>query len=115
MDSKLRDLLQAALDRTRSGKLSWQAFGSESFRARVGSGSIHIQRAVIPDDDTPPATKYSVQVANALSQVVAEAEATEGRSEPNLPLLHNLFTAARTSGLGGYEVIDEMIRVLQIG
>src|SRR4051794_11941353 len=115
MDSKLRDLLQEVLSRTQAGRLSWQVFDSTAFRARVGPGSIHIQRAVIPDRVEAPETRYSLQVANAQGQVIAEVDATEGRPDENLPILQDLFTAARTSGLGGYQVIDDMLRVLRAG
>jgi hypothetical protein len=64
--------------------------------------------------DIISAVTYSVQVSNSKGQVVAEVDATEGQSDPHLPLLKGLFTAARTAGLGGYEVIDNMIQVLQV-
>lgn len=116
MDSKLRNLLEVVVNRTRGGTLSWQTFGSEAFRARIGPGNIHVQRGTIAESSTEGgstnALRYSAQVSNAFGQVVAEAEAIEGHTDPQLPLLQSLFDAARTSGLGGYRVIEDMLQAL---
>ncbi len=116
MDSKLRELLQAAVSKTESGSLPWTAFDSESFRTRVGRGHIHVQRTAAYDaggNEVASGYRYAVQVSNSPGQVVAEAEAREGDPDPDLTLVKSLFTAARTAGLGGYEVIDGMIHALQ--
>ena len=116
MDSKLHDLLQAAIEKTQSGELHWQPFGSESFRARIGPGNLHVQRVSTTDassGDLVNTLRYSAQVSNVHGQVVAEAEATEGQNDTPLALLQGLFTAARTAGLGGYQVIDGMLQLLK--
>ncbi len=115
----MRDLLQAAVNKTQSGTngLNWQAFDNDSFRARIGPGYLHVQRSVVTDAGTGELinrTRYSVQVTNGVGQVVAEEEAIDGSEDSALPLLQQLFTAARTAGLGGYEVIDHMLQILRV-
>ena len=40
----MRALLEAALRGTQNGRLRWNAFDSESFRAKIGSAFLHINR-----------------------------------------------------------------------
>lgn len=113
MDSKMRGLVDAAVKKTQSGTLNWTAFGGESFRSNVGSGRIHVQHIFIEGVNGEPLNRYSVQVTNQTGQVVAEADATEGRPEEDAQLIRDLYIAARTSGLGGYQLLDNMLLALQ--
>lgn len=116
MDSKLRELLQAALDKTNRGQLRWSAFSDESFRAAIGSGHLHLNRSWGPwtDDrgEEVSAETYFVQVSNGQGRVVVEGEAKEGVPQNGFELCRDLFRAARTAALGGYEVMDNMLRLL---
>jgi hypothetical protein len=117
VDSKLRDLLQAALDKTNSGAVEWTAFNSESFRARVGAGHLHIQRGSIPvetdERDRYWVTTYAVQVSDAQGRIVAEADAREGTE--SFALFDRLFDTARKTALGSDRVIEEMLHTLRGG
>jgi hypothetical protein len=115
MDNKIRDLLQAAIDKTGRDELSWTAFDSDSFRAKIGPGYLHIQRGSIqvsPDGvDFYPAVTYSVQISDAQGRVVAEAETREMRED--FGLFGQLFEAARKAALGSDRVIDDMLHTLR--
>jgi hypothetical protein len=115
VDKKVSDLLEAALTNTRRGQLQWQAFNAESFRTRIGSGSLHIQRVptqVSSDGtDVQPAVAYAVQIADGQGRVVAEEEVIEHNLGSTL--LQNVFEAARKSALGTATVLDEMLNALR--
>lgn len=117
MDMKIYDLLEAAIEKSERGGLEWTAFDSESFRARIGTGYLHIQRGSTPfvDDDgnSHPRTTYSVQVSDAKGRVVAEDETTEG-FEGFAPF-NRLFQAARRAALASDRVIDDMLHTLRSG
>ena len=111
VDSKIAELLQAALNRTNRGELKWQAFSGDSFRAKIGPGFLHIQKGSdqVSHDGVEfyPVVTYSIQVSDAQVRVVAEDETSQGNE--HYPLLHDLFLAARKSALGSDRVIDEML------
>jgi hypothetical protein len=117
MDTKLIELIEAALKETERGKLEWIAFDSESFRTRIGSGYLHIQRGSteISDDGEhfSPRATYAVQVSDSQGRVVAEEEMTEG-FQGSGPFVR-LFELARKSALATDRVLDEMLRTLQGG
>jgi hypothetical protein len=104
MDNKLLELLQAAKAKTESGRLKWQAFDGESFRAAIGSGYLHIHRllARIENDDgnSHPAATFSAQVSDEQGRIVADADATQGFSDGGeYRVLAELFDTARKSAL----------------
>ena len=115
MDSKLANLISVVTQKTEQGKLAWKAFGSESFRVRVGDGNLHLQRAFVPVDETDSGqvNLYSIQVTDNLGRVVADATVNDRESIVDLDLLERLFTVARSSALGGYQVIDTMLKALE--
>jgi hypothetical protein len=118
MDSKLHQLLQTAVEKTARGGLRWKAFDDESFRAPIHPGYLHIHRGSTriegDDGEMLPAATYSIQISDGMGRVVAEEGAVEGGQDQDFPLLHNLFRAARTSALGGYQVIENMLSHLQL-
>lgn len=85
MNDRIRDLVTAAITKTESGELKWTAFTSDSFRTKIGTGHLHIQRNYETREDDPnPATgtsqsysvqTYSLQITDAQGRVVAEEEA----------------------------------------
>ncbi len=118
MDSVLRDLIQTATAKTQQGRLRWKAFDSESFRAAIGSGYLHVQRllARIEDDDgdSRPATTFSAQVSDEQGRVVAEAEAQQGfGGSEDCTILAALFEAARKSTFKSDKVIEDMLAALR--
>ena len=117
MDPKVRDLIQAALEKTQRGGLAWQSFDSNSFRAPAAGGYLHVQRGrfLLSAAGGEAVLRYAAQVTNPLGQVVAEADAVEGRNDDDFTALQGLFNAARTSALGGYQIIDSMLSFLRAG
>jgi len=117
MDNKLRELLDAAIEKTERGGLEWTAFDSESFRAKIGSGYLHIQRGSteVSDDGEHfcSRTTYSVQVSDSQGRVVVEDETIEG--DQGSALFSRLFQLARKSALSTDRVLDEMLRTLRGG
>jgi hypothetical protein len=117
MDKKLHDLLEAAIDQTERGGLAWTAFDSESFRTKIGTGYLHIQRGSTKlsadGDDYFPADTYSIQVSDAQGRVVAEAGVVEGAD--GFQLFARLFQVARKSALATDRVIDDMLHTLRGG
>jgi hypothetical protein len=117
MDNALRELLVTATAKTEAGRLKWKAFDSESFRAAIGSGYLHIQRGStrIDDDEgeSMPAVTYSAQVSDEQGRVVAEADVTEGFQMAEFMILATLFATARKSALQTDRVIEDMLEVLR--
>jgi hypothetical protein len=115
MNSKLRELVEVAIEKTERGGLEWIAFDSESFRAKIGSGHLHIQRGSTElsadGENFHPATTYSVQISDVQGRVVAEDEAAEGYD--GYTLFNRLFQAARKSALATDRVIDDMLHSLR--
>ena len=123
MDGKLRDLLQVTLSKTEAGALRWDAFDPESFRVRIGTGYLHLQRrtpdysprvidAEIAEQMSFPKFEYAVQVSVAQGRIVTESEVVESLSDES-GLVIQLFNAARKSALKSDRVIDEMLHVLR--
>lgn len=117
MVAKLHELLEAVTAKTTAGKLSWRAFGDESFRVPIGNDYLHIYRSntrIEEDERSYPAVVYSMQVCDEQGRVVTEAEATQGfQSEPSFQILAELFEAARRSALHPDGVVDRMLGVLR--
>jgi hypothetical protein len=117
MDSKLRELMEVAIEKTERGGLEWTAFDSESFRAKIGSGYLHIQRGsteLSTDGETfHPHVTHSVQISDAKGRVVAEDNATEGFD--GFVLFNRLFEVARKAALATDRVIDDMLHSLRAG
>lgn len=115
MDSKLHNLLEAAVSKTEAGKLDWLVFDDESFRTKIGSGFLHIQRGTTElssDGETfSPYDTYTIQISDSQGRVVAEAQAVQNRDDARL--CNRLFEAARKSALKSDHVIDDMLRTLQ--
>ncbi len=117
MDSKLNELLDAAIKQTERGKLDWIAFDDESFRSQIGTGFLHVQRGSteVSDDGERffPRATYSVQVSDAEGRVVLEGDMTEGFQGAG-PFIR-LFEVARKSALRSDRVIDDMLQTLRNG
>lgn len=117
MDNKVRELLEVAIDKTERGGLEWTAFDSDSFRTKIGTGYLHIQRGsteMSTDGDTyHPHVTHSVQISDSQGRVVAEDEATEGFD--GFALFNRLFNAARKAALATDRVIDDMLHSLRNG
>ena len=117
MDSKIHDLLEAAIEKTERGKLEWAAFDSESFRTRIGSGYLHIQRGSteLSEDGERffPRATYSVQISDSQGRVVVEDQITAGFE--GSVILSKLFEAARKSALATDRVLDDMLHTLRGG
>ena len=114
MDAKLLRILHATLEKTESGALEWQSFDPDSFRTRIGSGSLHIQRGSAEGSSDGehffPITTYSVQVADNQGRIVAEAEI--GERVEGFGVFDRLFLAARKSALRSDHVLDDMLKTL---
>ncbi|MBN9122027.1 MAG: hypothetical protein J0I06_23280 [Planctomycetes bacterium] len=115
MDTKLLELIEAAVKETERGRLEWTAFDSESFRAKIGSGYLHIQRGSTEVSDDAdrfyPRATYSVQVSDAQGRVVSEDDVTEG-FQGAAPFAR-LFVVARKSALASDRVIEDMLHLLR--
>jgi hypothetical protein len=117
MDNKMREVLKAALDNTRAGTLSWEAFTPESFRARVGRGFLHILWGMITHDaEGNPVSvgQYTVQVSDGKGRIVADEDVLVTQQDGDSKLVQDLYRAARTSALGGYQVLDNMLDALKL-
>jgi hypothetical protein len=116
MDNRLRDLVEAAIEKTERGGLAWTAFDSESFRATIDPGHLHILRSFSADDATDATTSmYFVQVSDAQGRIVSDDEAGPDRvgDAKSFPLFDRLFQAARKAALGSDRVIDDMLHTLR--
>jgi hypothetical protein len=115
VDSKVLALLTSALNQTRAGKLTWQEFGSESFRTRIGPGWLHLNRTYSENENEDGERwmfeEYSIQISDERGRVIAEEEmkATGGAEGK---LVQDLFRVARNSALGGDEIIEKMLHAL---
>lgn len=114
MDKKLNQLIQATLAKTESGAIEWDAFDSESFRTRIGAGSMHIQRDSVElsqdGEAFYPYDRYSVQISDGMGRIVTEWDCIE--TNPDFKVLQKLFDAARKSALKPDHVIDDMLQSL---
>lgn len=118
MDNVLLDLIQTATAKTKQGRLRWKAFDSESFRAPIGSGYLHVNRLLAQieeeDGDRHPATTFFAQVSDEQGRVVAEATATQGfGGGGDYAVLSELFEAARKSALMSDKVLEGMLEALR--
>jgi hypothetical protein len=122
MDSRVRDLILAALEKTERGGLTWKAFDDETFRVPIATGFLHIRRGSTrledPEGEVTPVAVYSIQVSDAQGRVVAEEDVlpgVDGDGAYNFSLSERLFRAARKSALGTDRVIDDMLQALRGG
>lgn len=116
MDPKLVELFKAATEKSRAGTLKWLPVGPSSFRVKIGRGNLHVHRTEVdpePGTDSGVRVIYLAQVSDHLGNTVAEAEEPESRGVPPA-MLQDLYTAARSSALGGNELIESMLGSLKI-
>jgi hypothetical protein len=108
VDSAVRDLFRAALEKTESGALRWTAFDPEAFWTKVPPGRIHIQR--VPADAAPVPT-FDAQVTDAVGRIEAEVSESEGSAD--FALLNELFRAVEVSVPKRGRVLEEMLQTLK--
>jgi hypothetical protein len=117
MDDKLRELVQEAIEKTKNGSLKWTAFDEDTFRARIGTGFLHIQRSstqLSSDGETfYDAETQTVQISDERGRVAAEGEAAIGYD--GFGILNELFLEARKSALGTDKLIENMLHSLRSG
>jgi hypothetical protein len=106
MNDKLAELLRATLAKTDARTLTWDAFNEESVRARIGSGSLHIQRETETDAQV---VGYAVQVADRFGQFVMDIEVAN--HDAGFKLCDDLFRSARKNTTSD-RVLDEMLDAL---
>lgn len=117
MDERILTLLRAAIHSTGEGKLDWDAFDDETFRAAIGSGTLRINRGSTTiqldtqGNDVFPTTTYTLWIMNRKGQVVADHEETESDS-PGYQILNELFESARKAALKPDAVIEDMLSAL---
>lgn len=116
MEERLRKLVDAARDCTRRDERDWEPFGEETFRTRVGSGTITVLMVAEPDDAPVgnPRT-YVVSVYDRLGRTAATAEVGPGDNGADYKAVAGLYAAAEESVHRPKRVIDEMLQVLKAG
>lgn len=113
MDSKIRDLVKAATEKSLREKLKWHAIDTEAFRTQLGTGRLVILRT-IAEMTSGNVYRYVVSITDQTGREVAEAYAVEGvDSDSDVDELQKLFEASRTAAFGGHQLIDTMLKELE--
>jgi hypothetical protein len=114
MDKCLREVVEAARDKTRRGGQDWEPFGEETFRARVGTGTITVLKVAEPDDAPQDAPRtYLVSVYDRMGRTAATAEVGPSDAAGDYRAVEGLYDAAQESVLRPKRVLDEMLQVLR--
>ncbi len=105
-------LLKRLLEKTKLGRLKWQATSSPyAFRVGFERGLVRVGLDAIEDDDEPAGTGSHYAVLIAPPGQVLESVSGKIPSDGPLPgdLLEELYAAARRTALDTDEVIEELL------
>lgn len=116
MDERLRKLVEAARDRTRRDERDWEPFGEETYRTRVGSGTITVLKVADPEDIPVSILRtYVVSVYDRLGRTAATAEVGPDDDPGDYAAIMGLYDAAEESVYRPQRVLDEMLQALKAG
>lgn len=112
MDRSLREVVEAVRAKTKRDQQTWEPFGPDGYRTRVGSGTIELGRVAEPEGESvPPA--YVVSVYDRLGQTAATAEVAADTGGADFAAVEALYLAAQRATLRPQRVLDEMLQLLR--